>query len=106
MENLTVFSINESTTGLPKSDQQVSYPVFVLENMTRVVALLGLLGNFLSFKTADFLPDATSKYIVKYLAVWDTLAALEGALIQKVFFCFIVHFRQIIQVCCFSPFQN
>ncbi len=44
---------------------------------TIVVSLLGLLGNFWSYKAADFMPKSNSSVLMKYLAVWDSLAVVH-----------------------------
>ena len=95
MFGVEISSANVSTTTLLSSDdEQVSKgcsAVCLIDHLTRLVAVFGLLGNFLIFKTAHLLPEATSKYIMQYLAVWDSLAALEGAVIKDVFYQYVIN---------------
>ncbi len=49
-----------------------------MDGEAALIALLGLLGNYANFKTARHIPVAKSKFLIRYLAVWDTLAAPEA----------------------------
>ena len=51
--------------------------------VTVVVSILGLLGNLLSYKTADFMPKSNSSVLMKYLAVWDFVAVVNLGLIPS-----------------------
>ncbi len=50
-----------------------------IELAEAMMALLGILGNFLTFKAAEFLPQTNSSVLLKYLAVWDTAFAIHLA---------------------------
>ncbi len=97
------YFVNDSnTTGEEdagiNSDSFTVEPVAVVDTLALLIALLGVLSNFLCFQTATHLPEATSKYIVKYLAVWDTLAALEATLFYDLFFHYFRHLAANLQV--------
>ena len=49
----------------------------VAKIVTVVVSILGLLGNFLSYQTADYMPKSNSSVFMKYLAIWDSVAVLH-----------------------------
>ena len=83
-----------AVTLSPSEDEQVSHNSFgvcLIDNLTRLVTTFGLLGNFLISKTAYQLLEATSKYIMQYLAVWDSLAALEGDVIKDVSYQYVIN---------------
>ena len=44
------------------------------------LAIFGVIGNSLCFHTAGYLPASTSAYLMRYLAVWDTLAATQDGI--------------------------
>ncbi len=81
--------VNESTTALPLQEDSYLSPVGVIDNLTKLAALFGLLGNSLTFRTVELLPEATSKYLMKYLAVWDSMAALHGSVIRPTLYRFL-----------------
>ena len=71
--------LNVTTTAHVDDSLQVDYEVkkwrhywAAAKVATIVVSVLGLLGNFLSYKAADFLPKSNSSVLMKYLAVWDS----------------------------------
>ncbi len=65
---------------------------------TIVAALFGVVGNMLCFMTAPSLPDSTTKYLMKYLAVWDSLRALQVFMLPSVFYRLLLHVTVRMQV--------
>ena len=63
----------------------------IVKIATVVISVLGLLGNFLSYKTADFMPKSNSSVLMKYLAVWDSVAVLYHGIIPGVLDLMHVH---------------
>ena len=53
----------------------------IVKITTVVFSVLGLLGNFLSYKTADFMPKSNSSVLMKYLAVWDSVSVCLSGII-------------------------
>ncbi len=51
-----------------------------------VVALLGVGGNILCFISAPNLPESTTRHLIRYLAVWDSLSALQNVLLPNIFY--------------------
>ena len=47
-----------------------------IELVTLAVALFGVGGNFLCYLTAKQLPECNNTHLMRWLAVWDTIAAL------------------------------
>ena len=47
-----------------------------------VVSLLGLVGNLLSYKAAHFMPRSNSSVLMRYLAVWDSIAVVHVGLLS------------------------
>ncbi len=47
-----------------------------------VATVFGLIGNYFCFVTAGFLPESTSANLIKYLAVWDSIAVLQDGIVN------------------------
>ena len=61
---------------------------YIVEDTTKtihligaVISLIGLVLNYFCFLAADCLPESSSATLVKYLAVWDSLAAIQDGII-------------------------
>ncbi len=54
-----------------------------------VASCVGCVGNYLSYQTAEFLPEATTKYLIKHLAVWDSVTLIQVALFQNLYLIFV-----------------
>ncbi len=59
---------------------------FWTEVGTIVVAVLGVGGNTLCFFAAPNLPESTTRYLIRYLAVWDSLAVIQNVMLPVVFY--------------------
>ena len=57
-----------------------------IEVLIGAVGLLGVCGNYATFKSAYYMPETTSKYIMRYLAVWDSWAAVEASINKYLFY--------------------
>ena len=99
--------VNESGTATvdlsTDFDSTFRHTETVINITVVLIAVAGLFGNFLCFKTASYLPEATSKYIVKYLAFWDSLAALEATLFFDLFYDYLLPWAGHFQVDTLSP---
>ncbi len=73
---MEVFNDTSSST-VAEEPQSLAHFQNVLLGVVLGLTALGVCGNYLSFRSAWFLPEATSKYLMRYLAIWDTLSAVE-----------------------------
>ncbi len=89
---MEVFNVTTTAEVKPKfepgDDTWWSVAFTAVKSTTIVVSLLGLLGNFLSFKAADFMPKSNSCVLMKYLAVWDSLAVVHLGLVTSLKYLF------------------
>ena len=68
---------------------------------TLAVSLFGLLGNFLSFSVADFMPKSNSGVFMKYLALWDSMAVIHYGVLPALEFINLDFFnQQVIPLSC------
>ena len=87
---MSVSQLNESTM-LPTMDAAAeSHPMVLINSFASLLALMGTIGNFLSFRSAEYLPEATSKYLMKYLAICDSLAALSISVVRQAINNFVI----------------
>ena len=76
--SVQITSITETTANNSLSESTDGFYEFntghdVIEFGEAMMALLGILGNFLTYKAAEFLPQTNSSVLLKYLAVWDAI---------------------------------
>ncbi len=65
--------------------------ILAINTFGSIVAVFGVIGNFLSYRSAEHLPEATSKYLMRYLAVLDTLTALLASLFRQALYNVLFH---------------
>ena len=92
MEDVLIVALNDTTLS-PNEEEPAWYSVNNLMKVVgSIVALLGLIGNYLCYKTANHMPEATSKYLLKHLAFWDSFAALESTINKHLFYFALDYF--------------
>ncbi len=82
---MDVFNI--STTAQVDSDLEVTFwrnLWTALKIATVLVSIGGLMGNYLSYKAADFMPRSNSSVLMKYLALWDSVAVVNLGIVPYV----------------------
>ena len=84
MEELAVLLIDDTTAEFSGNDETLDSAliVFVIDIESKGVTVLGILFNLLTVKTAELLPEATTKYMMKFMALWDSLAAMGHDLLS------------------------
>ena len=95
---MSINSIEFNSTSSPKPetlDFADSAAAAMINTFGAVVAVLGCVKNYLSFQSAAYLPEATSKYLMRYLAVWDSIAALEATTGRFIIYIFIIFRSQV-----------
>ena len=55
----------------------------IMDWMKAGMTLMGLVGNSLAYNTANYLPVSNLSVLMKYLAVWDSLAAVNISLLSS-----------------------
>ncbi len=88
-----VLEVNDTTSAAPNLDIFGNRHMALIYIAASAVTVLGSIGNYLSFQSAAYLPEATTKYLMRYLAVFDTLTSLMVSVGQHVLYNFI--FRRI-----------
>ncbi len=94
MDNLNVSTTVQTDSELDKDDFWRS-ALNVVKISTLLASILGLLGNFLSYGTANFMPRSNSSVLMKYLAVWDSVAVCLTGIIPGFADLVGFHFRLI-----------
>ena len=98
-----IMEMNE-TAGIPSLEFLETRQTLLINIVGSFLAIIGAVGNFLSFRSAAYLPEATSKYLMRYLAVFDTLTALNTSVIRLVLYNFVIPQLQVNQVTQFHHF--
>ncbi len=86
---MDVFNISTTTEAEAsrKWNEEESFwlqTCFLVKIITIITSVLGLLGNFLSYKSANFMTKSNSSVLMKYLAVWDSAALVHLAVIPGI----------------------
>ena len=55
------------------------------------LSIIGMVGNCLCFITAKHLPPSTSAFLMRYLALWDTVSAFQDGILHLGLRFFGVH---------------
>ncbi len=98
---MSPIEVDLTTTELPADT--FGSQIVLVNSFASFLALMGAIGNYLSFRSAECLPEATSKYLMKYLAVFDSLAALGISLVRQAISNFVIPSMQVSQhTDCFS----
>ena len=86
----SVLVVNSTVPSETGTSMLSDYKVNIVRLLSMFVACLGAMGNWASFSTATHLPEATSKHLIKYLALFDTWNALEFSFADNIFYKYIL----------------
>ncbi len=75
----------------------------VINTFGSVVAIIGTVANLFAFRSAVYLPDATSKYLIRYLAIFDSLTALIATVVRQSLYNLIIPQLQVSELLCCNP---
>ena len=92
---MSPIEVNWTTTEAPVD--AFGSQIVLVNSFASFLALMGTIGNFLIFRSVEYLPEATSKYLMKYLAVCDSLAALGISVVRQTINNFVVPRLQVSQ---------
>ena len=82
---MEALSAANNSTAMPNGEQDSGFwetGAWILTLTGVIVTALGLIGNYLCYVTAGYLPESTSAYLMKYLAVWDSIAVLQDGIVN------------------------
>ncbi len=66
-------------------DRHIGVVTIAIGLFGAIVSVLGSVGNYLCFRTAHFLPESTTKYLMKHLAVWDAVSVIQAGFVETLF---------------------
>ncbi len=99
-------NITEATTSSvsqAKPDQLVGISSIVMALLAATISLVGCVLNYFCYRTAEFLPESTTKYLMKHLAVWDTVSLVHAVVFETIFQNSFVHLGSLrVSICFFS----
>ena len=81
---MEVFNLTENLEQHSFLEEKWADAVLYTRVCLLAVACLGILGNYLVIITTAYLPESTTKHLIKYLAVWDALAVFQCGIVRPV----------------------
>ena len=93
MTVLTEFNVTEAV--LEASEFQWDRATWVLCVCGLVITIVGVMCNYLCYRTAAYLPESTSAGLVRYLAIWDSLSAIQDGILHLGFRVFDVNLASV-----------